>query len=179
MFGSGLPVCAADFPAISELVQTGVNGLVFRTAAELATQVMTLYGVADVDVSYATTTNIAIPSPAAAAPSSSQPSSSSPPSSGVADAVDADDDYCYISHSENSESTPISLENSNAGGMSSSSSSSSSHATSSSTAASIVESPTSEEKLIQKLRLGARQISGWDENWTLQMAPLVAEIFDS
>uniref|UniRef100_A0A914H5B3 Chitobiosyldiphosphodolichol beta-mannosyltransferase n=1 Tax=Globodera rostochiensis TaxID=31243 RepID=A0A914H5B3_GLORO len=35
MFGSGLPVLAKNFPAISELVEDGRNGLLFDTAEEL------------------------------------------------------------------------------------------------------------------------------------------------
>eukprot|EP00041_Stephanoeca_diplocostata_P039226 m.1600846 g.1600846 ORF g.1600846 m.1600846 type:complete len:481 (-) comp25352_c1_seq1:8447-9889(-) len=35
MFGCGLPVCAKDFSCLDELVQDGVNGVVFDTAAEL------------------------------------------------------------------------------------------------------------------------------------------------
>lgn len=36
MFGSGLPVIAFDFPCLHELVQVGKNGLIFKTANELA-----------------------------------------------------------------------------------------------------------------------------------------------
>jgi beta-1,4-mannosyltransferase len=35
MFGSGLPVCAVDYPCLGELVQDGVNGRVFRDEAQL------------------------------------------------------------------------------------------------------------------------------------------------
>jgi hypothetical protein len=35
MFGSGLPVLSASFPAIHELVLDGVNGLVFKSSKEL------------------------------------------------------------------------------------------------------------------------------------------------
>ena len=42
MFGSSLPVCAVQFPTIPELVQHGVNGLVFRSAAELTAQIALL-----------------------------------------------------------------------------------------------------------------------------------------
>ena len=38
MFGAGLPVCAAGFPCIGELVKDDVNGLVFANEAQLADQ---------------------------------------------------------------------------------------------------------------------------------------------
>ena len=44
MFGSGLPVCALDYgPCLAEQLQHGVNGLVFRTSAQLADQLYTLF----------------------------------------------------------------------------------------------------------------------------------------
>lgn len=42
MFGAGLPVCAVDYPCITELVQPGVTGLLFRDAPQLATQLQQL-----------------------------------------------------------------------------------------------------------------------------------------
>lgn len=42
MFGSGVAVCAAKFPALSELVQHDVNGKVFSTEEELAGQMFSL-----------------------------------------------------------------------------------------------------------------------------------------
>ena len=36
MFGCGLPVCAASYQAIDELVQDGENGLLFASAKEVA-----------------------------------------------------------------------------------------------------------------------------------------------
>ena len=36
MFGSGLPVCAADYKCIDELVVDGQNGSIFSSAEELA-----------------------------------------------------------------------------------------------------------------------------------------------
>ncbi|KAI0043879.1 glycosyltransferase family 33 protein [Auriscalpium vulgare] len=38
MFGCGLPVCALDFACLPELVQDGKNGLIFKTADQLAHQ---------------------------------------------------------------------------------------------------------------------------------------------
>mmetsp|Transcript_24987 Transcript_24987/g.40554 ORF Transcript_24987/g.40554 Transcript_24987/m.40554 type:complete len:479 (-) Transcript_24987:1775-3211(-) len=42
MYGSGLPVCAYDYECLSELVQDGLNGLVFKTEVELAAQLASL-----------------------------------------------------------------------------------------------------------------------------------------
>ncbi|KAG8982260.1 mannosyltransferase [Tulasnella sp. 427] len=42
MFGCGLPVCALDFACLDELVQDGQNGRVFKSADELAKQIMDL-----------------------------------------------------------------------------------------------------------------------------------------
>jgi beta-1,4-mannosyltransferase len=42
MFGSGLPVCALDFPTIPELVKQDHNGLIFKTSEELSQQMMRL-----------------------------------------------------------------------------------------------------------------------------------------
>ena len=44
MFGCRLPVCAIDFLALPELVQHNVNGLVFKTPLELASQLGQLFG---------------------------------------------------------------------------------------------------------------------------------------
>lgn len=42
MFGSGVPVCALQYPTITELVQPGVNGVLFATAEALAAQLLSL-----------------------------------------------------------------------------------------------------------------------------------------
>ncbi|KAG0210457.1 hypothetical protein BGX28_009267 [Mortierella sp. GBA30] len=43
MFGCGLPVCAYNFPALSELVVAKSNGLVFENANELKSQLVHLF----------------------------------------------------------------------------------------------------------------------------------------
>eukprot|EP00299_Pterocystis_sp_00344_P015819 c7912_g1_i1.p1 GENE.c7912_g1_i1~~c7912_g1_i1.p1 ORF type:complete len:442 (-),score=87.96 c7912_g1_i1:83-1240(-) len=43
MFGCGVPVCAVDFACIGELVQSGVNGLLFTTASQLSDQIFSLF----------------------------------------------------------------------------------------------------------------------------------------
>jgi len=42
MLGSGLPVCAYQYPAIGELVEHGHNGCVFKSSDELKEQIMRL-----------------------------------------------------------------------------------------------------------------------------------------
>ncbi|KAJ3189365.1 mannosyltransferase [Gaertneriomyces sp. JEL0708] len=42
MFGCGLPVCAYDYPCLTELVKQDVNGCLFRTSDELCQQIMRL-----------------------------------------------------------------------------------------------------------------------------------------
>ncbi|KAG4302470.1 hypothetical protein PCANB_001313 [Pneumocystis canis] len=36
MFGCGIPVCAVEFPALSELVKDGKNGIIFNSSTQLA-----------------------------------------------------------------------------------------------------------------------------------------------
>uniref|UniRef100_A0A0D9VQ96 Glycosyltransferase subfamily 4-like N-terminal domain-containing protein n=1 Tax=Leersia perrieri TaxID=77586 RepID=A0A0D9VQ96_9ORYZ len=43
MFGCGLPVCAASFSCIDELVKTNSNGLLFSASSELADELMMLF----------------------------------------------------------------------------------------------------------------------------------------
>ncbi|GJN08890.1 hypothetical protein PR202_ga26850 [Eleusine coracana subsp. coracana] len=43
MFGCGLPVCAASFSCIEELVKVNKNGLLFSTSLELADELMMLF----------------------------------------------------------------------------------------------------------------------------------------
>ena len=43
MFGAGIPVCAVGFSCLDELVRHGVNGIVFKTSAELAQQLQRLF----------------------------------------------------------------------------------------------------------------------------------------
>ena len=43
MYGCGLPVCAAKYACIGELVKEGRNGLLFSEAGELADQLLTLF----------------------------------------------------------------------------------------------------------------------------------------
>ncbi|KAL7416196.1 hypothetical protein BDY24DRAFT_381314 [Mrakia frigida] len=42
MFGCGLPVCSLDFACLNELVEDGVNGLIFSTSSQLAFQIISL-----------------------------------------------------------------------------------------------------------------------------------------
>ena len=42
MFGSAVPVCAFSFPTLPELVQDGVNGIVFTDSSQLAAQIVRL-----------------------------------------------------------------------------------------------------------------------------------------
>nr|KAJ3419005.1 hypothetical protein HK105_007523 [Polyrhizophydium stewartii] len=44
MFGCGVPACSFRYPAISELVQDGVNGALFSDASELCERLVTLLG---------------------------------------------------------------------------------------------------------------------------------------
>lgn len=53
MFGCGLPVCAVDYPVLSELVQHDKNGLTFHTSTELANHLV-------VTLSFAVTRSIMI-----------------------------------------------------------------------------------------------------------------------
>ena len=43
MYGCGLPVCAAKYACIGELVKDGRNGLLFSEAGELADQLLGLF----------------------------------------------------------------------------------------------------------------------------------------
>ncbi|CAA0808457.1 UDP-Glycosyltransferase superfamily protein [Striga hermonthica] len=43
MFGCGLPVCAVSYSCIKELVNVGMNGLLFSSSAELADELMLLF----------------------------------------------------------------------------------------------------------------------------------------
>ena len=43
MYGCGLPVCAAKYDCIGELVKDGRNGLLFSEAGQLADQLLTLF----------------------------------------------------------------------------------------------------------------------------------------
>ena len=43
MYGCGLPVCAAKYDCIGELVKDGRNGLLFGEAGQLADQLLTLF----------------------------------------------------------------------------------------------------------------------------------------
>ena len=45
MFGSGVPVLAASFPAANELVKHGMNGLLFTSAKELEMQICHLFDI--------------------------------------------------------------------------------------------------------------------------------------
>ena len=42
MFGAGLPVCAAHYPTLVELVSEGRNGVCFKTAQHLASHLARL-----------------------------------------------------------------------------------------------------------------------------------------
>lgn len=44
MFGCGLPVCALNFPCLSELVKDGKNGYTFTSGDQLSDQLITLLG---------------------------------------------------------------------------------------------------------------------------------------
>jgi hypothetical protein len=42
MFGAGIPVCAVGYPALSELVNQDINGVIFKNSFDLCEQLFSL-----------------------------------------------------------------------------------------------------------------------------------------
>lgn len=170
MFGSGLPVCAAYYPAVHELVGHEYNGLLFSSAPELAAHLLRLFQLTPQN-----------------------------PFPFTEESEMAGDDFVHINTSKPTalgikriseeklsaklEASSKSPKSPNAADIAEPKGTPSSDPTKGNVAQSSVPStPVSTHKGplpdIQRLKQGVLAIDTWDENWELSMKPYILEVLE-